>query len=228
MKNFLIFLAAVIVGSTTANATVFSSTDTPQTILDGNITGIESTINVTGGNIVSGLVLTLNISGGRNGDLYAYLTHDGVTAVLLNRVGRGDVAGGYSDTGFAITFSGVGSDIHTYQTSSPIYDEFGRLTGIWGADGRDVSPFVATTLSTRSSNALGAFNGYSGDGDWTLFLADVNGNSLESTLDSWSITEVPEPTTWALIGFGVIFSATNLARWWFQRGGRGQKANLFR
>jgi subtilisin-like proprotein convertase family protein len=215
MKIFFV-IAAAIIGCSTAEATIFSN-NTSYVIPDGNLAGVESTINVTGGNIVDNLVLTLNISGGRNGDLYAYLTHDGTTAVLLNRVGRGDVAGGYSDAGFAVTFSGAGGDIHTYQTQSPVYDGFGRLTGTWGADGRDVSPFSATTGFSRLSNPLSVFNGYSGDGDWTLFLADVNGNAVEGTLDSWSITEVPEPTTWALIGFGMIFSTTNAARWWFGR-----------
>ena len=32
--------------------------------------------------------MTLNLSGGWNGDLYAYLVHNSGFAVLLNRVGR--------------------------------------------------------------------------------------------------------------------------------------------
>jgi hypothetical protein len=40
-----------------------------------------------------------------------------------------------------------------------------------------------------------------------------------ATLNGWSldVTEVPEPTTWGLIGFGVIFSVTQVVRWWLAR-----------
>ena len=36
---------------------------------------------------ISKVDVMLDLSGGWNGDMYAYLLHDGVTSVLLNRVG---------------------------------------------------------------------------------------------------------------------------------------------
>ena len=217
MKYFLSVLAAVLVGSVTAHATLFSSTDTPKVIPDGNISGIESTINVSGLDpTVSSLTLNLNISGGRNGDLYAYLTHDNATAILLNRVGRGEVAGGYDNNGFNVTIADGSPDIHTYQLGG--VNLTGPLTGTWGPDGRDVSPFVSTTSSSRTS-FLSNFTGGNANGSWTLFIADVNGNTSESTLDSWSldITAVPEPVDYALMAFGGIFAAVQGVRYMKKR-----------
>ncbi len=219
MKTLLSVLAATLVGSTAVNAVVFNSTGS-QLIPDGNITGIESTINVSGlganEHTVESFTLSLTITGGRNGDLFAYLTHDGVTAVLLNRVGRGNVAGGYSDAGFAVTFSDVGNDIHSYQSGTFFLDESGRLMGTWGADGRDASPLSATATDPRVSNPFSVFTGKSSGGDWTLFLADVNGNAAQGTLESWSldITAVPEPTNVALGVFGGLFVVVQGVRFW--------------
>ena len=71
--------------------------------------------------------VTLNISGGFNGDYYAYVTHDGGFAVLLNRAGRTATdAFGYPDSGFNVTFDDAASsgDIHTYRlTLNPRSEE---------------------------------------------------------------------------------------------------------
>src|SRR4051812_3683802 len=60
-----------------------------------------------------------------------------------------------------------------------------------------------------------SFNGKSGNGTWTLFLADLSGGSV-SSVTSWGmdINVVTEPVTLALGGFGVIAGLTGLARWW--------------
>jgi len=52
----------------------------------------------------------------------------------------------------------------------------------------------------------------SGDGTWTLFLADLAAGD-QSTIVSWSldITTVPEPQTWAMAGIGLA------ALWQFRR-----------
>ena len=63
-------------------------------IPDNNLNGWTSTetVNVpgTGLNQITGLSVSLNLSGGWNGDLYAYLVHDNQMVVLLNRVGVGN------------------------------------------------------------------------------------------------------------------------------------------
>src|SRR6266508_6930849 len=57
-------------------------------VLDGNMSGLFDTRTVSGvgGPIVS-VSVSLNVTGGYNGDLYAYLSYNGALIPLLNRVG---------------------------------------------------------------------------------------------------------------------------------------------
>lgn len=218
MKNLSSFvLTASLLGSFATQATIFNSTGTPLIIPDGNSVGVQNTINVSGLEPnVSSLSVTLNITGGRNGDLFAYLTRDSAIAILLNRVGRGEVAGGYGGTGFQILLQDGSPDVHTYQISGFANDGEGRVLGTFGADGRSESPFSVTTSSPRTSNPFSVFTGGAANGDWTLFIADVNGNSNEAILDSWSldITAVPEPINVALGIFGGLFAVVQGVRYW--------------
>ena len=73
---------------------------------DGNVSGFSDTRTIsTGGfSTIQHVSVTLNISGGYNGDLYAYLVHSSGFVVLLNRVGRTAGDGfGYDNTGFSAT-----------------------------------------------------------------------------------------------------------------------------
>jgi hypothetical protein len=108
---------------------------------------------------------------------------------------------GYSDPGFNVTFDDQGgTDIHLYSpnnTASP-------LTGTWSVDGRNVNPLTVTSADARTA-FLSSFNGLDPNGSWTLFLADMSGGD-QSTLASWSleISIIPEPTTVAMMVFGVV------------------------
>jgi hypothetical protein len=94
---------------------------------------------------IGNVSVSLNLSGGYNGDRYAYLSHGNGFSVLLNRVGRVDQnEDGYGNPGFAVTLSAkVLLDIHEYQSLSPSYNSGGQLTGVWAADGRNVDPATA-------------------------------------------------------------------------------------
>ena len=75
-------------------------------IPDGSFIGLSDTRTLTGvtGNTITDVNVRLNISGGWNGDLYAYLVHSGGFSVLLNRVGRATGSSfGYSDAGMNVT-----------------------------------------------------------------------------------------------------------------------------
>jgi hypothetical protein len=87
---------------------------------DGNTAGWTSRQTLSGiPNLTTlDVTVTLTLSGGYNGDLYAYLTHGDGFVVLLNRVGL--TAGqpyGYADAGFtSLTLSDAGSgNIHRPQ-----------------------------------------------------------------------------------------------------------------
>lgn len=192
-------------------------------IPDGNLSGLvyQQTISssITEINFIT---VTLNISGGYNGDLYCYLSHSSGFAALLNRVGRtaGD-SFGYGNGGFNVTFSdAAATDIHAYQTVSYSLNGSGQLLGTWQPDARNVDPLSVLDTSTRSAY-LSSFDGLGASGQWTLFLADMSGGDV-STLNGWSmeITGVPEPVTTALAIFATLAVGSTLVRKGLRR--RGQ------
>ena len=155
-------------------------------IPDGSPEGMISTINVASPiDHITDVKVTLDIAGTYNGDLYAYLVHDSGFAMLLNRPGR-TLANtyGYGDAGLNVTLddAATNGDIHVYQT---VTVPSGPLTGTWAPDGRDTSPFLVLDSSPRP-DMLSVFNGLNPNGDWTLFVADVETGYL-STLDGWGL-----------------------------------------
>jgi subtilisin-like proprotein convertase family protein len=164
---------------------------------------------------IAHVTLTLGISGGFNGDLYAYLYHrDGsqnsASAILLNRVGVSGLNNvGYANTGFATGFTlddQAASDVHFYQSGSYTLVG-GGLSGTWQPDGRvldPLSPGVSYDNAPRTG-MLSVLNGMDPNGEWALYVADVS-SGYESTLENWSlqITTIPEPETISLLGFGLL------------------------
>ncbi len=155
---------------------------------------------------ISDIAVSINVSGGWNGDLYAYLSHGSGYAVLLNRVGTvnsGDE--GYGVSGFNVLLEPVSThpgiaDIHNVANPS-------SLPLAYAADGR-----VSYTDATRSQT-LDGFLGGDPNGTWTLFFADLSPGSV-STLNGWSldISTVPEPVNVALGWFGAVLVFFALAR----------------
>lgn len=188
-------------------------------IPDGNLAGWFDTRTISG---VVGTNTDVNVwlelSGGFNGDLYGYLVHDTGFAVLLNRVGKdGTDSFGYTDSGMNLKFddSAANGDIHYYQLVAGYGTSLFNGSS-WAPDGRGVDP--ASVVGTESRNSLlDEFVGLSGNGEWTLFLADLSVGE-QSTVVRWGveITAVPEPSAWALLVLGLI----GLAGW-----GRGRRCH---
>jgi subtilisin-like proprotein convertase family protein len=208
MKRILTL--AMVMATTVAALAQFNNTNTPNAVIpDNNANGLADTMTVSGlGANIGNVTVSLDITGGYNGDLYAYLAGPNTGfAVLLNRVGEnGSSSFGYSDAGFNITLddSAANPGIHFYQTASPVFSG-GQLTGNWASDGENIDPQSAPSSFNAGSGGatLTSFNGDNGNGQWTLFLADLSGGD-QSTLVSWSldITAVPEPGTLALAALG--------------------------
>lgn len=144
-----------------------------------------------------------------NGDFYAYLEHNGTTAVLLNRVGRNVNSPsdpGSSATGMNVTlFDGApNGNIHTSPSA-------GLLTGSWAPDGRNTAPGFGIA-SHPVTAPLDLFQGVDPNGRWTLFIADL-GAGNEAQLSSWglTITPVPEPAS-ATLATGVALLLVLLGR----------------
>lgn len=193
-------MLATAVGPAVAqtNIELFNFVVTNGVVPDADYNGLADTRIINAADTVgtiSDLRVTLNLSGGYNGDLYAYLVHGSGFAVLLNRVGRtsGNLFG-YGDAGFNITLSdSAAGDIHLYGGNGGL-----PLSGVWQPDGRYVSPATVLDTDTRGS-FLSSFTGLSAAGTWTLFVADFAVND-QSTLGSWAleITTIPEPSIGAL------------------------------
>ena len=217
-KQLLGITAGLIVWAAAARAQTSETNFTfsvNQTVPDANVNGLSLMTNLSiAGGTISDVTVSLDISGGYNGDLYAFLAgpHGGF-AVLLNRVGVSNsaTAFGYANHGFDIVLSdAAASDVHYYQSTGYSLNGNGQLTGTWMPDGRYLDPKSAPSLfgSTAPSALLGSFNGTDPNGGWTLFLADLSTGS-QSQLISWSldIITVPEPSVWALAIMGLSLLA---------------------
>ncbi len=172
-------------------------------IADGSLIGWSDTrLLAVPFNTISDVNVRLNISGGWNGDLYAYLVHSSGFTVLLNRVGAttGD-SFGYSDGGLNVTFdtqANQSQDIHFYGSVAGFDIQNGTA---WRPDGRNIDPNSdgAAFDSTTPSALLTSFNGINPNGSWTLFLADlVSGDAHAVTswglqINGFDTTPVPEP-----------------------------------
>lgn len=204
MKPLQPFLAALLLGSVTAHGALYYSSGTVDiTIPDANPTGISSTINVSGAlPTIIDVNVTINVSGGFNGDLYAYLSYNGILVPLLNRVGTGlgdaiQTHFGYSTAGFNnITLDDQALNGNIHNVLAPV-------------SGYSYQP-------DSGSSSLGNFNDANPNGTWTIFFADKasGGGTGTSTLVSWSldITAVPEPANVALGIFAGLFGAVGLVR----------------
>jgi subtilisin-like proprotein convertase family protein len=211
IKRITLFAAACLLAVMVHAQTNFTySSGTLNTAIpDGNPVGITSSTTTAGlGGYITNITVNLNISGGFNGDLYAYLAGPaGQFAVLLNRAGMSSTnAFGYSDSGFNITLNMTGANIHNYQLGTYSLNGSGQLTGTWGADGTTVDSLTQPPSAFDSAPVTADLNNYYGtdaNGSWTLFVADLSGGG-QSTLVSWgyTINTVPEPQTWAMLAGG--------------------------
>ncbi len=161
-------------------------------IPDGNASGLSDHQMVSSAVAsIASLRVKLHIEGEFNGDLYAYLrhVHAGRTnfCVLLNRVGR-SLANplGYADSGLDITLddTSANGNIHTYQNL--VTPPTGALlTGSWQPDGRDIDPFRVLAVDP-STSALSDFQGADPDGEWTLYVTDLDRGATH-LLVSWEL-----------------------------------------
>lgn len=199
----LAFLAANPVAEasiTWTGPTINVSTAIP----DNDDVGLTSsqTVATTGITQIEQVTVTINLSGGWNGDLYAHLVHESGFSVLLNRAGR-NLANpdGAGSSGMEITFDdAVLLDIHTAIPMSG-----GSVSGTFQPDGRTTDPFDVLSSDSRPA-MLSSFTSLNANGTWTLFIADQSAGET-STLQSWSvtITGVPEPSTLLLSGLAIPF-----------------------
>lgn len=184
--------AGVVITPTT------ESWDVGVAIPDNDPVGVADTRIISGSpaRSITDLSVTLTISGGFAGDLYATLTHDSGFSVLLNRIGRTstNVLGSEAVTLDLVLRDDAAMDLHNAVPSS------GAIAGLFQPDARTESPLSVLDTSPRSA-FLDSFNGLDANGSWTLFVADLSGAD-EATFESWGLTiagVIPEPSTTLLM-----------------------------
>ncbi len=200
-------LAAVPLRAQTTSVSYTNSTVTA--IPDGNPVGVSEQFNVTSlGGSITNVQVTLDITGGFNGDLYAYLVSpQGQFVVLLNRPGvSGSNPFGYGDAGMNVTLDGMATNnIHNYASGGPGTYSLSGTT--WAADGRNVNPLAAggVLYGTSTTANLSLFQNTDANGVWTFFIADLGAGGGSASLNNVILTimTVPEPQTWVMIGGGL-------------------------
>lgn len=196
-------LAAWLVSALGAPAALYYTSGTLNTVIpDANPAGISSTLDLGVIGPIQDVSLTFTVTGGANGDLSAYLSHDGILVPLLNRVGTAtgnpvQSVFGFATAGFnnvTLADSGSGGSIHN--AAIP-----GSLPSI---------------SYTPDGGSLASLNGRTGNGSWTIFFADMasGGGDSPSTLVNWSleVTAVPEPVSTALAAFGGLCGLVLITR----------------
>ncbi|HEY3854638.1 MAG TPA: hypothetical protein VGO67_09615 [Verrucomicrobiae bacterium] len=202
-KNILVAtIAAFLLVGVEARAGIYDSGTLNDPITTG--VGLASTITTSGevGNI-GGVTITLDISGGNNGDLYGYLSYNGALVTILNRPGVSTSNPfGNSGSGYNILISDLAG-----VNLSTVNGTYGsQVTGSYNVNGTD----------GNGSLAFGAYNGADPNGVWTLYLENGVSGGDPSTLVSWSvgINAVPEPTNVAMGIFGVCAIAGRVRAGW--------------
>ncbi len=191
MKHQLIVGMMLVAACAQGSVSYSTGAITENTVIpNGNPVGVTFNVDITAGesgipasDVISGLTVGLDISGGYNGGLVAYLVAPNGTLVeLLNQPGSGSSPFGYAGSGLSVTLADGSPGIQTTSETAGV-----QFTGTYGAAG-----------------SLSSVNGSVADGDWTLFFANLgSGGSSGELLDfTLNLTAVPEPVGMGLGIFG--------------------------
>jgi len=203
MKRPVLF-SLIVLATLSAQATVFVTGWTNGVnatfanggiVPDGSFSGWADTrtVSTAPAGTINDIAVNLVISGGWNGDLFAYLVNGSGYTVLLDHIGTGTY--GNAGAGFNVQLSDSGSSgLGSYMANGS-----GIVTGTWQADGA----------------GFGSFLGLNPNSTWSLFVADTSGGGV-STVQSWGlqmdIVAVPEVETWVAAALAGMFGAFWISR----------------
>ena len=215
MKNILLLGVLALTSPLAAHATIYTTNwnggfANGGLVPDNSMSGWSDTHTIS--DLTSGQITTvqvsLNLQGGFNGDLVAYLSHDGVLIPLLTRVGVDGANTFGASAGMNITLADGFANIGSLATDP-------NTIGTYAPDGRMLNTTTLLPGAMSDTSSFASLTGLSQNGDWTLFFADVSGGGGQSKVVSWSldiITAVPEPINVALGVFGGLFLVGTLCR----------------
>ncbi|HEY3245322.1 MAG TPA: proprotein convertase P-domain-containing protein [Phycisphaerae bacterium] len=158
-----------------------------------------------GCNTISDVNVDLIIAHTWQGDLSAWVTHNGVTVSLINRPGEPSGIFGYSADNYGNPATGVK---FTLDDEAPgIYDR--PPLGIGPNDTIGIAnvsgPWQPDPGADAGLPLLSAFDGMSKVGDWTLSVLDNAGGDT-GTINNFGLTigNVPEPASVGLLVVGAL------------------------
>src|SRR5580704_6860396 len=106
-KILVAAVGALVLAGLSAQAGIYTAN--PDEAIPTGV-GLASTITSTDSGFINYVTITLDITGGNNGDLYGYLSYNGVLVTLINRPGvTGSNPFGNSGSGYNITINDVGN-----------------------------------------------------------------------------------------------------------------------
>ena len=210
IKSILLIIGLLAPNGWSQSLTSSFTNSMVSAIPDGNPVGVMKQFTASGlGGSITNVQVTLDITGGFNGDLYAYLVDpQGQLVVLLNRPGVTSINPfGYADAGMNITLDGLAANnIHDYANGGPGTYSLSGTT--WAADGRNVNPQAAGGVLYGTSTAanLSVFQNPDANGVWTFFIADLGAGGGTANLNNIILTimTVPEPQPWVMLGGGLV------------------------
>ena len=189
MKMFLTIMCLLTATWARAVLTVSQTFSPGVTIPAGNPVGVAVSGNFTAasaGDRVLGISVGLNISGGYNGSLYAYLVApNGTLVTLMNQPGASVDWFGAESSGMNITLSDTGGS------------SIQNVTGGYG---------TTLTGTYQADQTLGTFGNSSANGIWTIYFASQESGGGNAVLNSYTlnIEIIPEPVNVALVIFLVV------------------------
>ncbi len=200
-KTLLVTLVVLTAAVTQASYTFYGSGANLTIPTLQQVAGPISTATASGvSGTVTDIALQLDITGGFNGDLYAYLVapDQSTTAVLLGTPGG--------------NFSQIGSGYQITLTDGGIDGAIQNAAQSWGTAVTGTY-YAEVSLLTAFGSYLAT---YGANGDWRLFIANQSsGDNGVSVLGSWSLsmttTAVPEPdqvVAMALLGLIGLMAGT--------------------
>ncbi|HUB86684.1 MAG TPA: proprotein convertase P-domain-containing protein [Verrucomicrobiae bacterium] len=190
MKTILTTLFLLTAFRAQATLTVSQTFSPGVTIPNGNPVGVEASGNFTAagaGQHVLGITVNLNITGGYNGSLYAYLVApNGTLVTLMNEPGTSVDGFGAESSGMNLTLSDAGAT------------SIQNVTGGYG---------TILTGTYQADQTMGTFNNSSANGTWEIFFADLQSGGGNPFLNSFTLNiTVPEPETQALVVFAILLA----------------------
>ena len=208
MKNLLLH-ATLLATAVAANATIYTTNwnsgfANAGIVPDSNFSGWSDsrTVSTMPAGTLMAVAVNLELSGGWNGDLYAYLVDRSGFSVLLDRIGGGPF--GDNHAGMNVTFADDGTAFGTTQGDINLYAGIPNQSGLWNADNLGIG-----------GGSLGSFLSTSPNGTWSLFIADLSAGGV-TTVANWGlqmdIVAVPEVETWVAAALAGMFGAFWLNR----------------